>query len=140
MPSVSVSGEGRLLHATYIEAFAAAKTRPLSTRPRNRLCIARPCGTGPEHRRRQIGAAVVCGYLRELPSQRNWTGQGPLQTHSFPVPAGSLHGKQEGGLGALVVSGGDGYAPGHPVEKDQADQKQQTPAGAVSSIELRFHG
>ena len=43
--------------------------------------------------------------LRVMSSQRARSGQGPLQPHAVPVPAGSLREQFELGLGAHLLSG-----------------------------------
>src|SRR5581483_10256696 len=95
---------GWLRHET-TETTAATKTRPPPALPRQPLFAERPCRACAKYRRGQIGAAAVCGYLCELPSQPERPCQGPLSTDPVHVPAGPLHVEFSHSLGAFLLSG-----------------------------------
>jgi len=100
----SLGGGGRRRHAIHIEGRVAAKTAVRSIRPQRHLRAHRRFGARSESRSRQIGHAVVCRHLRDMPPKPAWSGQGPFPCHALHVLAGPLLNQCRHGLGADFLS------------------------------------
>jgi hypothetical protein len=104
----SCCGEGRLGHANS-ETVAQPTRRWRNVRANQRW------GARSKSRSGQTGPQAVCGRLRDMPSQRTRSCQGPLQTYALPVPAKALRDQFEFGLGAHLLSGVRRYSTARPV-------------------------
>jgi hypothetical protein len=147
----SQAAKGRR-RAAIIEVRDAAKAaRGLACPWRNgcadRHSPRRDRGPGPESRSGQIGDAVVCGQLRDVPSQPARPCQGPLAFHVVRVPERTLLDQFGYGGGARYLSGVGRHATKQPIarcrRKTVASQKTPAPgpsACLIHAIELRRAG
>src|ERR1700730_610343 len=122
--------EGR--HAGSVGTDVAAEIVAQSTRPQRDFGADRRRGPRPESRSGQTGRHAVCGWLRDLSSQRTRSCQGPLQSYALPVPATALREQFELGLGADLLSGVRRKCTARPV----ASRRGEAVASCDSHITL----